>query len=391
MTRSASWFIYLISFALAVLASFGMDALLDPVYRGPFWNPARQALKWIAIAAATALILPGVFTQFHLDSWNGFSLLLILGSCGWFARLTKNPAGRGLRLALAGFILFDLAAFNWAESGKAESNQRGDQLEQVISLRGAAEFVKARHGLDRVRVSAQPEPNIGDFYGIQSVGGGGSTILATYSQVSARDDLLNVRYSIKPASVVDPGAVYQDAKWKVYENPSAYPRGWVVHDTLLEPSHEAVFRRIGQPGTNLRRLAIVETPLPNRLQPTEQPDEPVRFRSYDADGMELDVDAGSAGLLVLSEMYYPGWVATVNGKDARIYQVDGAFRGIAVPAGSSRIALTYVPTSFRFGAAVSLMTVACVITGCLIAFSRFRRERRLRPPAGYLRPIVRHY
>jgi len=212
-------------------------------------------------------------------------------------------------------------------------------------------------------VSAEPEPNIGDVYGIESVWGGGPAMLTAYSQLGARDDLFNVRYSIKPASTPDPGPVYQDGKWKVYENPHAYPRGWMVHQSEVEPSHDAVFHRIDQPGIDLHEIALLETRLPQALAPANGANESVQFRSYEADGMAMDVNAASAGMLVLSEMYYPGWTATVNGKASKIYRVDGALRGIAVSAGPNKVELEYAPFSFRAGAALSLLTLACVLGG----------------------------
>jgi hypothetical protein len=248
------------------------------------------------------------------------------------------------------------------EAGLATSNA-ADRLNQMISLRGPAEFIKARPGLHRVRVSAAPEPNIGDVYGIESVWGGGPAMLTAYSQLGARDDLFNVRYSIKPASTPDPDPVYRDGSWKVYENLHAYPRGWVVHKSEVEPSHDAVFHRMDQPGIDLHEIALLETRLPKPLAPAAGPKEQVEFRSYEADRMAMDVNAASAGMLVLSEMYYPGWKATVNGKVARIYQVDGALRGIALSAGANRVELNYAPFSFRAGAALSLLTLACVLAG----------------------------
>jgi hypothetical protein len=364
MARSANRFLYLVSFALAILAAFGLDALLDPANRAAAssWEPAKRILKWVAIAAAVALLLPAIFTQLNLNIWTAMSLLLILGSCGWFAYLIANPATPGVRVMLAAFIIFDLAAFSWLEAGLATSNA-ADRLNQMISLRGPAEFIKARPGLHRVRVSVAPEPNIGDVYGIESVWGGGPAMLTAYSQLGARDDLFNVRYSIKPASTPDPGPVYRDGSWKVYENPHAYPRGWVVHQVEVEPSHDAVFHRIDQPGIDLHEIALLETRLPQAPAAATGTKEPVQFRSYEADGMAMDVNAASAGLLVLSEMYYPGWTATVNGKASKIYQVDGALRGIAVSAGPNRVELEYAPFSFRAGAALSLLTLVCVLGG----------------------------
>jgi len=62
-----------------------------------------------------------------------------------------------------------------------------------------------------------------------------------------------------------------------------------------------------------------------------------RFTAYETDRIALQATADTAGLMVISEMYYPGWRATVNGKPTVILRVDGGLRGIAVPQGQSRI------------------------------------------------------
>ena len=383
LARSANRFLYLVSFTIAILAAFGLDALLEPAASASAaWQPAKRILKWVAIAAAAALFLPAIFTQLNLGIWTAMSLLLLLGSCGWFVYLTSNRAAPAVRLMLAAFILFDLAAFSWAEGSLATSNA-GERLDQMISLRGPAEFIKGRPGLHRVRVAVAPEPNIGDVYGIQSVWGGGPAMLTDYSALGARDDLFNVRYTIRPASVADPGAVYQDGKWKVYENAHAYPRGWLVHQSVVEPSHDAVFHRFDRPGMDLHEIAILEKPLPEPLAPVTGANEAVQFRSYEAEHIAIDVNAASAGLLVLSEMYYPGWVATVNGKASDIHRTDGALRGIAVSAGPNRVELKYEPSSFRLGAALSLFTLAGVLVGWI--YTR-RPHTRLTSRVSHTRP-----
>src|SRR5205823_6033551 len=74
----------------------------------------------------------------------------------------------------------------------------------------------------------------------------------------------------------------------------------------------------------------------------------------------------TSGLLVLSEVNYPGWRATVSSglrendaqvQDAQIYQVDGLLRGVEIPAGESRVELSYAPRSVLIGALISLLSV----------------------------------
>ena len=364
VVRTASRFVYLAVFALAILAACGVDVLLEG---RSDWSPARRILKWVAIAASAALFAPAIFGQLRLEIWTAYSLLLILASCALFGLLTAHQANSGLRALVAVFILFDLSVFNWGESNIEGPAKPNEQLEQMISLRGVAGFLKSRTDLGRVRVAVAPEPNIGDAYGIQSVSGGGGTVLTGYSRLlENHEDLLNERYLVKPAAATELAPLYQDGHWKVYENPRAYPRAWIVHEAAVAASPDAVFHRLDDATINLRRVAVLDTPLPRSLAPAPQTDEPVRFRYYEADRVTLDADAGSAGLLVLSEMYYPGWRATLNGKPVAIYKVDGALRGILLPPGMSRIMLEYAPVTFYAGAALSLLTFAGVLGGWLV-------------------------
>jgi hypothetical protein len=173
--------------------------------------------------------------------------------------------------------------------------------------------------------------------------------------------------------VTDPAPVFQDGRWKVYENTNAYPRAWIVHETVVEPSEDAAFHRLDDVSTNLRKVAVLEAPLPLPLESATGKEEPVTFRSYEADRISLDAAAASAGLLVLSEMYYPGWRANLNGKPAEIHKVDGGLRGILLPRGECLITLEYAPITFYAGGVLSVLTFAAVLVGLLL---RWRERRR---------------
>jgi hypothetical protein len=386
MARGTSRFVYLISFALAVLSAFGLDSLLENAGRREAWVAARSFLRWISIACAAAVIVPGIFTQITLGIWPCLSLLLILGSCAWFYRLTLRPAQSFVRFMLAAFVVLDLASFNWLATDKNDLAKIGDDYVQMVTVRPAANFVKAQPGLGRTRISIASPPDIGDIYGVPCMLGGGAAVLTEFSKLSLHEDLFNVRYQIKPASAPDPGAIYQDALWKVYENKDAFPRAWLVHQTVTEPSDDAVFSRIDKPGIDLHTAAIVQAPLPRALEAAGT-GESVRFRSYEADRMSLDVSAGGTGLLVLSEVYYPGWRATVNGRPAAIQKVDGALRGVIVPGGLSRVQMEYVPVSFYVGAGLSLLTTLCVLLAWVPWRREFFRQRKARISLFSSRPV----
>jgi hypothetical protein len=179
--------------------------------------------------------------------------------------------------------------------------------------------------------------------------GGGVTLPTDYARMLGFPDLLNVRYFLTPAKEQKPGAVYQDKDWKVYENASGYPRAWTVHETKVEPSAERAAEQLGAPGFDAHRTALTEVPL--ALEPlAEGAREAVQASMISPARMELEVDAQSRGLLVLSENYYPGWRATIDDQSAPIYRVDSALRGLVVPRGHSRIVLSYAPASIYWGA-----------------------------------------
>jgi uncharacterized membrane protein YfhO len=85
---------------------------------------------------------------------------------------------------------------------------------------------------------------------------------------------------------------------------------------------------------------------------------------------ELDVQADSKapGLLIVTDQYYPGWQAFVDGKPVPIFAVDGIFRGIFLDRGSHIVKFIYRPLSFAVGGIVSaislLTTMISLVFSC---------------------------
>ena len=77
--------------------------------------------------------------------------------------------------------------------------------------------------------------------------------------------------------------------------------------------------------------------------------------------LAADVTSGSAGILVLADLWYPGWSVEVDGRPAPLLRADGCLRAIALPAGAHRAVFRYRPWSFYGGAAVSLVAMATIL------------------------------
>jgi uncharacterized membrane protein YfhO len=87
----------------------------------------------------------------------------------------------------------------------------------------------------------------------------------------------------------------------------------------------------------------------------------VEILSESNNRLALQVEVAEDNLLVLSDTYYPGWKAFVNGKKTKIYRADYNFRAIPLTAGTHRVEFVYDPISFELGAGATLLG----IMGCI--------------------------
>jgi len=344
MAREASRFLFMAHFGLVILAAYGAQTLFGEMGTAVSWTRLNRVLLSLAIAAALVLASPLVYAKLELKPWTEWSLLFLILIYPVFRYVASGGKGVVGQFLVIAFIIFDLHSFSAIAFNKIDAARTtGDQLERLTSMRGAADFLKTQPGPFRVQVIAPPELNIGDAYGIQTLNGGAVTLAANFMDLTSRGgpgaDLLNVRYFLKPASAAEPNPVYADANWKVYANPTAYPRVWI------EPA-----------GT---KAVITATGI----------------EVYSARHIAVRVNAASGGTLVLSELYYPGWEARVNGNPQRIDEVHGALRGISVPQGESLVSVDYAPQSVTLGAILTVGTFVLVL---------FAAASRKRPVASEL-------
>jgi hypothetical protein len=111
------------------------------------------------------------------------------------------------------------------------------------------------------------------------------------------------------------------------------------------------------------------------------PDRPVALSpcylvTYAPELITINADLPQDGYLVLTDAYYPGWTATIDGQPAAIERADLMFRAVKVPAGSHRVELRYQPQSFSIGLLISIGTVM-VLCGVWLAARRRNRSRVL--------------
>lgn len=75
----------------------------------------------------------------------------------------------------------------------------------------------------------------------------------------------------------------------------------------------------------------------------------------------LETELYQPGLLILGDVYYPGWKAYVDNVETKIYRANYIMRAVALPKGRHLVEFRYYPFSFRMGTAVSLTTLVFII------------------------------
>jgi hypothetical protein len=198
-------------------------------------------------------------------------------------------------------------------------------------------------------------------------------------------DLLSVRYTlaISPSLISDPKFTHVadgENYVKVAENIHAYPRLFVVHETVAEADDATALNKLLD-GTVLGWHGIVlpdggdhRSKTPSTLE-TGNPGETATITRYTPNQVEADLAVQSAGWVVLTDVWYPGWQATLDGQAVPIERADTLFRAVAVSPGHHTLVFRFAPDSLRLGAAISGVTGGLLLLGTGVGLWR-RRARK---------------
>ena len=137
-------------------------------------------------------------------------------------------------------------------------------------------------------------------------------------------------------------------------------RAWVAYGASVAPSEQGALDRLLSPSFDPRREVILEATLAS-VGSASASDPPTPARVRVVSPTHVEVELPRPGILVLSESFFPGWVASVDGAPAEILRADYVLRGIALAAGSHRVRFEYRPGSVRVGAGLTLLGVCSVL------------------------------
>ena len=237
----------------------------------------------------------------------------------------------------------------------------------------------------RTQIESLWQPDTALLYGLEDVGGIANPLTLAdttryWENMGSRSsplyDLLNVRYVIAKKDVTldwDKFALAFDGdpKLNVYENRRALPRAFVAGQIRPVASHEDAWNAIHASDFDPATTAVVEEASTlastGRGEVTEMRAGPNR--------LTLKVNADGPALLVVSQVWYPGWQVVVDGRaQGAPLRADYLFQGVALEAGSHTVELRFVPPLWRLGWVLAGVTLAVLLVGVFVG-ARHRRQR----------------
>jgi len=163
-------------------------------------------------------------------------------------------------------------------------------------------------------------------------------------------------------------------------NEHALPRAYAVHHYIRAENEEQSLAAIKANMAALRESVVLEnaspTYSPDAQETAQESNEyTVQTVRHAANEVELAVVVTKPSIVVLTDAYYPGWKAYIDGRKADIFRANSLFRAVEVPAGTHSVLFRYEPTSFYLGIVISLLTL-CFVVLLLLKERHYQKYRR---------------
>jgi hypothetical protein len=415
-------FLMLVDFSVAVLAGLGLDAVLQ-AHQPRRWlklaalaGPAMLAVGAVGIAlfrhALRRHAIDGGFPAASLIRLanNAVRVPLLAGA---LVAVSLFIVVNGRRSAIARAMLVTAIVVELVSAGFFQAwrylSPPASVFEMPSEQRDLRERLRADGGrwLPVAGILGPPSilpPDISSFWDVPSASKYGPLMPRRYSELlgigaaaalvgpwGAYDnralDLAGVRYvAISPPQQYVNGRaspefrafmdnVADGRRWRllrtvtdvqVFENLRGLPRAWLARRaaTLTPLQVVETIHTSRLPDGSLydpRAVALVEEPL--ILGAGDVPGEGrVGWLESRASLVEMETDSPSAALLVLGDLFYPGWIATVDGRQVSVLRTNDIQRGVLVPGGRHRVRFTFRPLSFLVGASISAVAVLALVT-----------------------------
>lgn len=154
--------------------------------------------------------------------------------------------------------------------------------------------------------------------------------------------------------------VYQDSSYLIFKNTKAFPRAFVAADYIVQSDSQKNLSALFAPTTDpLKTLVLEKDPHIVKIGSLAAQ---ATIDLYTANKISVTTVSNVKALLFLSDTYFPGWHAYVDGKETPIYRADYTFRSVVVPAGKHTVVFVYLPSSLVYGILGTAAGILLLIT-----------------------------
>ena len=173
-------------------------------------------------------------------------------------------------------------------------------------------------------------------------------------------------------------AVFNDKEVAVFQNPSVLPRAWMVPTFGIETfsNVDMEVARLKSSTFDPLRFVTISGAAP-QTSPAAAFKSSVDTTDSNANSLTIKTQSSGPGVLLVSQTYYPGWKATVDGTQTDVLQADVTLTGVSVPAGTHEVRLVFQPLSFRIGLGITIFSTILLLA-LLVYGLRSKRQRTKR-------------
>ncbi len=179
-------------------------------------------------------------------------------------------------------------------------------------------------------------------------------------------NMLNTRYFIFPL---------EGGQTMPILNPYAMGNAWFVDKIDYEDGANKELEKLAN--INLHHEAVADLKFKNCLKESASQDSTskVKLTFYDSDHLTYQANSKNGGIVVFSDIYYPGWTATVDGQKAELGRVDYILRAINLKPGSHEIELYFKPYSIKVTETVAYIAYGLLLIVIILAIVLPRRRK----------------
>ena len=337
-------------------------------------------LEWLVVAAlAFALIALRVWGRVGATAFVALALVLLGGD------LFKAGMGYNPGIPVDHAEQPATGAIRYLKSQLPDRFVGLDATNTEARLPPMAPDVAMRYGLYDARGYDYPIERRYDRFWKENVAGKPECLYAFCPQTAGFSDkalralgLLGVGHLLQdvrddPLSVEGAQLAYDGSDARVYTNPHALPRAFLVGGQAVMPDDEQAYAAVTSAEFEPRAVAVTHEPAPGVATAAGSASASAgsaQISKYEDERVVVEASADRPSLLVLTDSWAPGWKAKVDGRDADVQRVDYLIRGVAVPAGKHTVEFRYQPATWTWGWAISLITLLGLIAAALIGWRR---------------------